>query len=103
MIAKPYARVLTGGSTGGWESLAAQVFYPDFFGGTWTLYPDSIDFRRYGTVNAYEDDNAFFDPGHNWVQGPRSIMRTSEGQDEITGQQYSEPKPVLGSTARLAD
>ena len=26
MIAKPYARVLTGGSTGGWESLGAQVF-----------------------------------------------------------------------------
>ena len=48
MIAKPYARVLTGGSTGGWESLGVQVFYPDFFGGTWTLYPDSIDFRRYG-------------------------------------------------------
>ncbi|MGC2674102.1 MAG: alpha/beta hydrolase-fold protein, partial [Candidatus Acidiferrum sp.] len=37
MIAKPYARVLTGGSTGGWESLGVQVFYPDFFGGTWTL------------------------------------------------------------------
>src|SRR5580704_6430110 len=35
MIAEPFARVLTGGSTGGWESLGLQVFYPDFFGGTW--------------------------------------------------------------------
>ena len=100
MIAKPYARVLTGGSTGGWESLAAQVFYPDFFGGTWTLYPDPIDFRWYGTVNAYEDDNAFFEPKHTWVQVPRSIMRTAEGQDEITVQQFSEQEAVLGSHGR---
>jgi hypothetical protein len=103
MIAKPYARVLTGGSTGGWESLGLQVFYPDFFGGTWTLYPDSIDFRKYGTVNAYEDDNAFFEPGHNWVQVPRWIMRTDEGQDEITIQQYSEMEEVLGSHGRSGE
>lgn len=103
MIAKPYARVLTGGSTGGWESLAAQVFYPDFFGGTWTLYPDPIDFRRYGTVNAYEDDNAFFEPKHTWVQVPRSIMRTSEGQDEITVEQFSEQETVLGSHGRSGE
>jgi hypothetical protein len=103
MIPKPYARVLTGGSTGGWESLAAQVFYPDFFGGTWTLYPDSIDFRRYGTVNAYEDDNAFWEPGHTWVQVPRYIMRTAEGQDEITIQQFSQMEDVLGSHNRSGE
>jgi hypothetical protein len=103
MIPKPYARVLTGGSTGGWESLAAQVFYPDFFGGTWTLYPDPIDFRWYGTVNAYEDDNAFFEPKHTWVQVPRSIMRTAEGQDEITVQQFSEQEAVLGSHGRSGE
>ncbi|HEX2664039.1 MAG TPA: alpha/beta hydrolase-fold protein [Candidatus Acidoferrum sp.] len=103
MIPKPYARVLTGGSTGGWESLAAQVFYPDFFGGTWTLYPDPIDFRSYGTVNAYEDDNAFFEPKHTWVQVPRSIMRTAEGQDEITVEQFSEQEAVLGSHGRSGE
>jgi len=103
MIAKPYARVLTGGSTGGWESLGAQVFYPDYFGGTWTLYPDSIDFRRYGTVNAYEDDNAFVEPGHTWVQVPRYIERTSEGQDEITIQQFSQMEDVLGSHNRSGE
>jgi hypothetical protein len=103
MIPKPYARVLTGGSTGGWESLAAQVFYPDFFGGTWTLYPDPIDFRWYGTVNAYEDDSAFFEPKHTWVQVPRSIMRTAEGQDEITVEQFSEQEAVLGSHGRSGE
>ncbi len=103
MIAKPYARVLTGGSTGGWESLGAQVFYPDFFGGTWTLYPDQIDFRRYQLVNAYEDDNAFFAPGHTWVQVPRPIMRTAEGQMEITVQQFSEKEAVLGTHGRSGE
>jgi len=103
MIAKPYARILTGGSTGGWESLGVQVFYPDFFGGTWTLYPDSIDFRRYGTVNAYEDDNAFWESGHTWAEVPRYIMRTDEGQDEITIQQYSEMEAVLGSHNRSGE
>jgi hypothetical protein len=103
MIAKPYARVLTGGSTGGWESLGVQVFYPDFFGGTWTLYPDSIDFRRYGTVNAYEDDNAFFEPGHTWVQVPRYIERTSEGQPEISIQAFSQMEDVLGSHGRSGE
>lgn len=47
IVPRPEGRVLTGGSTGGWESLALQVFHPKFFNGTWTMYPDSIDFRRY--------------------------------------------------------
>jgi enterochelin esterase-like enzyme len=46
IIREPYARFLTGGSTGGWEALA-QLFHPDFFGGAWVLYPDPIDFKRY--------------------------------------------------------
>jgi Putative esterase len=103
MIAKPYARVLTGGSTGGWESLGLQVFYPELFGGTWTLYPDSIDFRRYGSVNAYEDESAFFEPGHTWVEVPRYIMRTAEGQPEITIQAFSQMEDVLGSHGRSGE
>lgn len=100
MIPKPYARVLTGGSTGGWESLGVQIFYPDFFGGTWTLYPDPIDFRRYGTPNVYDDENAFFEPGHSWVQAPRYLMRKPDGQDEVTVQQFSQLEDVLGSHGR---
>jgi len=46
IIRKPYARLLSGGSTGGWESLALQLYHPDFFGGTWTGCPDPVDFRR---------------------------------------------------------
>ncbi len=38
-IGEPYARVLSGASTGGWVSLALQVFYPDFFNGAWRTPP----------------------------------------------------------------
>ena len=59
-IAEPYARVLTGGSTGGWESFALQVFYPDFYGGTWTFAPDPLDFRNVEGIDIYTDENAFY-------------------------------------------
>jgi S-formylglutathione hydrolase FrmB len=58
-IARPAGRFLTGGSTGGWVSLALQVFYPDSFNGTWSGYPDPVDFRAYQLVNIYEDTNAY--------------------------------------------
>jgi hypothetical protein len=59
-IPQPFARVLGGGSTGGWGALALQLYHPNFFGGTWSFYPDPVDFRRYyGGVDLYQDDNAF--------------------------------------------
>lgn len=61
-IGKPYARVLDGGSTGGWVSLALQVFYPDFFNGTWSYSPDPVDFRQYELIDIYKDENAYVNP-----------------------------------------
>jgi hypothetical protein len=58
-VGAPHARVLDGGSTGGWVSLALQVFYPDFFNGCWSQAPDPVDFRAYELINIYEDDNAY--------------------------------------------
>jgi len=58
-IGQPWARVLAGGSTGGWVSLALQVFYPDFFNGTWSGFPDGVDFRAFQLINIYEDQNAY--------------------------------------------
>ena len=72
IIRKPYARVLSGGSTGGWESLALQVFHPDFFGGTWTYCPDPVDFRAFTTVNFYEDKNAYYKE-FGWLKVPTPI------------------------------
>jgi hypothetical protein len=58
-IGESWARVLDGGSTGGWVSLALQVFYPDFFNGTWSYCPDGVDFRAFQLINIYQDRNAY--------------------------------------------
>ncbi|MGA2630129.1 MAG: alpha/beta hydrolase-fold protein [Terriglobia bacterium] len=100
MIQKPCARVLMGGSTGGWESLALQLYHPDFFGGTWTFFPDPIDFRRYQLTNIYEDENAFYEPGHEWTKVERFMMRSSSGQPLITMRAFSRLHEVLGSKGR---
>lgn len=59
-IGQGWARFLYGGSTGGWEALAAQVFYPDEYNGCYAACPDPIDFRAYCLVNIYEDKNAYY-------------------------------------------
>jgi hypothetical protein len=100
VIRKPYARLLSGGSTGGWESLALQLYHADFFGGAWTLYPDPISFEHYQLANIYNDDNAFFEPGHTWLQAPRPLERTNEGQVEVTMSQMSRLEATLGSHGR---
>ncbi len=58
-IGQPWARVLDGGSTGGWVSLALQIFYPDLFNGTWSGFPDGVDFRAFQLINIYEDQSAY--------------------------------------------
>ncbi len=58
-IGQGYARVTEGASTGGWVSLALQVFYPDFFNGCWSHAPDPVDFRAYELINVYDDANAY--------------------------------------------
>ena len=100
IIRKPYARVLTGGSTGGWESLALQVYHPEFFGGTWTFFPDPVDFRRYDLVNVYDDDNAFIVPHASWVKPERFVMRGADGQPLVTVREFSRLEEVLGSHGR---
>lgn len=99
IIRKPYARVLSGGSTGGWESLALQVFHPDFFGGTWTFFPDPIDFQYYQLVNIYKNKNAFYKESE-WMRAERPMMRNVHGQVMVTMRQMSQLEAVLGSKGR---
>ena len=63
-IGEGWARFTYGGSTGGWEAMAVQVFYPDDFNGAFAACPDPIDFRAYTVVNLYEDENAY------WIDAP---------------------------------
>ncbi len=109
VIAQPWARVLTGGSTGGWESLALQVLHPKFFNGTWTLYPDPVDFRHNQLVDIYADTNAFIlsrdsgtfmSPPTPWQHPERPVMRTPDGQPFRSMREMSRLEAVLGSHAR---
>lgn len=62
-IGQGWARFLYGGSTGGWEALAAQVFYPDEYNGCFAACPDPIDFRAYTVIDLYKDANAYYQDG----------------------------------------
>ena len=103
IIRKPYARILSGGSTGGWEALALQVYHPDFFGGTWVFYPDPIDFSQYGLINLYEDENAFSVKLSDWRSADRPMKRTNIGQPKITYREVSRYESVLGSKRRSGE
>ncbi len=60
-VGAPQARVLDGSSTGGWVSLALQIFYADFFNGAWASCPDGVDFRAFQLVDIYNGESAFVD------------------------------------------
>ncbi len=111
IIQQPYARVLTGGSTGGWESMALQLYHPDFFGGTWTLYPDPLDFRHFQLMDLTKDTNAFyantftmpFNANSTWQQSQRYMMRDNEGQPVRTTKEASWLEAVLGTHGRSGE
>jgi enterochelin esterase-like enzyme len=99
-IGEGWARGLYGGSTGGWESLAWQVFYPDMFNGAWVNCPDPIDFRYYQLVNIYEDANAFY-PDSDWLHEPiRPFRHDVDGQVDMSLKQATRLEEVLGTRSR---
>lgn len=101
-IGEPWARVLYGGSTGGWEALAMQVFYPDFFNGAWVFCPDPVDFRAFMTVNIYEDENAYW-IGGPWLKIPRPALRTTDDLVMATMETFNRRELVLGTHLRSGD
>lgn len=62
-IGAGWARATAGGSTGGWEAVATQVFYPEKYNGAWGACPDPLDFHAYQNINLYDDTNAFIRRG----------------------------------------
>jgi len=60
---RPAARFVSGCSTGGWVSMALQIFYPDYFNGAYSLSPDSPSFRAF-----------------NWSISMRTTTRTTVRQ-----------------------
>ena len=90
------ARFTTGGSTGGWVSLALQVFYPDFFNGCWSQCPDSVDFRAYELIDIYKDDNAYV---NRWGF-ERPSKRSIDGDVMTTVRHECQIEDVLGRGSR---
>jgi hypothetical protein len=101
-IGQPWARYLYGASTGGWESLAMQVFYPDFFNGAFVLCPDPIDFRAFATANIYKDKNIFWNEGP-WLRVPHPSRRTTEDIITATMESFTRYESVLGSHLRSGE
>lgn len=91
-IGRGSARVVDGGSTGGWVSLALQIFYPDFFNGAWSSCPDSVDFHSlqlvniYGYANACVNRHGFDRPAAREATGEvRFTMRHECGLENVLG------------------
>jgi hypothetical protein len=98
-IGKGWARFMYGGSTGGWEALAAQIFYPDEYNGAWGACPDPIDFRAYMVVNIYEHKNAYR-ADSRWKQTPRPGKRNYLGELAATIEEMNYMELALGTKSR---
>jgi Putative esterase len=98
-IGAGWARFLYGGSTGGWEALAAQVFYPSEFNGCYAACPDPIDFRAYTVVDIYSDKNAYYDEGP-FHKVKRPAQRNYLGHISGTLEDVNRLELVLGTKTR---
>ena len=100
LIAQPHARIVEGASTGGWEALALQLYYPDLIGGAWVFNPDPIDFSRYQLNDIYSDENMFTVATSAWTGAERPLKRSNEGQVLWTMRQTAQFEAMLGSRGR---
>jgi hypothetical protein len=98
-IGKGWARFTYGGSTGGWEALAVQMFYPDDFNGCFAACPDPIDFRSYSLVNIYKDKNAYWYDSP-FKKLPRPSHRNYLGQIQSTMEESNHYELALGTKSR---
>lgn len=98
-IGEGWARFTYGGSTGGWEAMAVQTFYPDEYNGAFIACPDPIDFRAYMTVNLYEDSNGYFYDSQ-FQKLPRPGHRDYLGNVHASQYDYNRLEAVLGDKGR---
>ena len=101
-IGQGWARFTYGGSTGGWEAMAVQMFYPDDFNGAWVACPDPIDFRHYTVVNIYSDTNAYYMPSR-FKRTPRPGLRNYLGHVSATLEEMNHWELALGTKTRSGD
>ncbi len=102
VIREPYARILSGGSTGGWEAAALQIFHPDFFGAAFSYCPDSVTFTDVEGINIYEDENAFYKMD-GWRKVPTANSRRTNGQLVMTSEQRNHFELAQGTKGRSGE
>lgn len=101
-IGQGWARATFGGSTGGWEAAATQIFYPDMYNGAWVACPDPVDFHAYQNIDLYDDTNAFVRKG-DFGEIPIAADRKPDGSIIAnTGPEYAY-EYVLGTHGRSTD
>ena len=98
-IGQGWARFTYGGSTGGWEALAVQMFYPDEFNGCFAACPDPVDFRAYCLVDIYKDKNAYVYES-NFKKLERPAHRNYLGQVSASTRESNYFELALGDRAR---
>jgi hypothetical protein len=101
-IGQGWARAMVGGSTGGWETFGAQVFYPDQYNGAWALCPDPVDFRSYRSVNIYDEKNAYYYEDNPWKHTPKPGFRDYRDHLYSTFEERNLVELVLGTHGRSA-
>ena len=101
-IGQGWSRFVYGGSTGGWEALAVQVFYPDHYNGAFAACPDPVDFHAFTNINLYEDDNAFYLAGAHKREAQPS-MRDYLGHTFITTEEINGYELALGDHGRSGE
>ncbi|HKY00796.1 MAG TPA: hypothetical protein VJL86_13880 [Steroidobacteraceae bacterium] len=97
-----WSRFVYGGSTGGWESMAVQIFYPDDYNGAWVACPDPIDFRHYVTVDIYKDKNAYV-TANPYKRTARPAHRNWLGHVDATVEEQNRYETMLGTHGRSGD
>lgn len=101
-IGQGWARFLYGGSTGGWESIAVQMFYPEHYNGAFIACPDPVDFHAYMTTDLYQDANMFYREGANKrVEQP--AMRDYLGHTLISVRDNVAYEAALGDKGRSGE
>ena len=101
-VGEGWGRFLYGGSTGGWEALAVQVFYPKQYNGCYAACPDPIDFRAYTVVDLYKDENAYYKTG-NFRKILRPGMRDGKGHIKTQLIDMNRREFILGDKGRSGD
>jgi hypothetical protein len=101
-IGEGWARFTYGGSTGGWEALAVQMFYPDQFNGCFAACPDPVDFRSFCLVDIYKDKNAYWYDSE-FKKLPKPAFRNYLGQLSATMEETNHYEYVLGTHTRSGD